>query len=424
MFARNLPALVIALALVASGSALGAERVVNVGDFDAKADGTTLSTRGHPEGHRPVRRRGRGHGTLPAGQMALRGDLAEEQRRRCCSKKGPRCWAAPTSTTTSCLRRPRRIAPRATQAAKALIVGEQLQHVAIRGQGTIDGNGAHFRDKTKRRPKVLMFVGCRDVLVEGVRLQSGRKLDAALPRLRATRGPRHHRLQPRDLQQRRPRRRQLPRRGDLPIARSTPTTTPCASRASPTDRAGTSRSATAPSAATATRIKMGTESGGGFRDITVRDCTCLSPRHSQGHLRQAARPGRDRPGDRRRRADGQRGRVRRPDRRRRPRRSSSAWAIVAAPTRTSRPKPGDRHAAERDAAATSRPRRRSLDRLFDRRPARPPGRERRPQGHPADVRRRRAPRAGLRPRCPSGRRPIPSARCSARCRPTGSTAGT
>lgn len=53
-----------------------------------------------------------------------------------------------------------------------LIHGDGLRDVAIRGKGTIDGNGDAFRDKTKKRPKNIYLEKCRNVLIEGVRLRS------------------------------------------------------------------------------------------------------------------------------------------------------------------------------------------------------------------------------------------------------------
>ena len=89
--------------------------------------------------------------------MAVGGDLAEEQcdaahRRRGNALGSPNLddyvISSPTGSDTPGT--PRKVAP-------ALVVGEKLQHVGIRSWGTIDGNGARFRDKTKFRPKVLMF---------------------------------------------------------------------------------------------------------------------------------------------------------------------------------------------------------------------------------------------------------------------------
>lgn len=56
---------------------------------------------------------------------------------------------------------------------QALIAGEDLQRIAIRGRGTIDGQGAAFHWKEyENRPYLIRFVGCRDVLVEGITLQN------------------------------------------------------------------------------------------------------------------------------------------------------------------------------------------------------------------------------------------------------------
>ncbi len=55
---------------------------------------------------------------------------------------------------------------------QALIRGEGLEQVAIRGRGTIDGQGGKFRWKEyKNRPYVIRLVQCRDVLVEGITLR-------------------------------------------------------------------------------------------------------------------------------------------------------------------------------------------------------------------------------------------------------------
>ncbi|HIQ21945.1 MAG TPA: glycoside hydrolase family 28 protein [Planctomycetes bacterium] len=56
---------------------------------------------------------------------------------------------------------------------QSLIAGEDLEHIAVRGRGTIDGNGQAFRWREyKNRPYLIRFVHCRDVLVEGVTLRN------------------------------------------------------------------------------------------------------------------------------------------------------------------------------------------------------------------------------------------------------------
>jgi polygalacturonase len=54
---------------------------------------------------------------------------------------------------------------------QSLIRGEDLEHVAICGLGTIDGQGGKFRwQEYKNRPFLILLVNCRNVLVENVSL--------------------------------------------------------------------------------------------------------------------------------------------------------------------------------------------------------------------------------------------------------------
>lgn len=58
--------------------------------------------------------------------------------------------------------------------SRALIYADSAQQVSIDGEGTIDGNGASpeflTQDDDPNRPKLLMFVGCRNVSVQHVLL--------------------------------------------------------------------------------------------------------------------------------------------------------------------------------------------------------------------------------------------------------------
>lgn len=54
---------------------------------------------------------------------------------------------------------------------RAMIAGVGLRHVAIRGEGTIDGQGDAFRDRKRPRPRCIHLIDCEDILVEGVRLR-------------------------------------------------------------------------------------------------------------------------------------------------------------------------------------------------------------------------------------------------------------
>jgi polygalacturonase len=53
----------------------------------------------------------------------------------------------------------------------AILAGKDIEHVAIRGDGTIDGQGAYFKYRNGRRPKNIYLENCSDVLIEGVRMR-------------------------------------------------------------------------------------------------------------------------------------------------------------------------------------------------------------------------------------------------------------
>jgi len=161
-----------------------------------------------------------------------------------------------------------------------LIHGEGLRDVGIVGEGTIDGSGSAFRDKTQKRPKCIYLAGCRNVLIEGVRMRA------------AGSWMQHYRLC-----------EKLTIRDvdvfnhvsfnndgmnvdscrDVTIARcrvdsdddgivlKSLSSTPCRNVAI--------RECTVSSHCNG--LKMGTESGGGFVDVTIEKCTVFSPKHSQ-----------------------------------------------------------------------------------------------------------------------------------------------
>jgi polygalacturonase len=57
---------------------------------------------------------------------------------------------------------------------RSLIKAEDLEHIAIVGRGTIDGNGGAFfnRSHDGNRPLILRVINCRDVLVEGITMRN------------------------------------------------------------------------------------------------------------------------------------------------------------------------------------------------------------------------------------------------------------
>lgn len=53
-----------------------------------------------------------------------------------------------------------------------LLHGENIHDITIRGAGTIDGNGAAFRDDKHRRPKNIVLEKCANILVDGIHLRA------------------------------------------------------------------------------------------------------------------------------------------------------------------------------------------------------------------------------------------------------------
>jgi polygalacturonase len=57
---------------------------------------------------------------------------------------------------------------------RSLIFAEDLDKISITGRGTIDGNGSHYKDRRHdgNRPLILRVIECRDVLVENITMQN------------------------------------------------------------------------------------------------------------------------------------------------------------------------------------------------------------------------------------------------------------
>ena len=55
---------------------------------------------------------------------------------------------------------------------KALVYAESAQDIGLRGEGTIDGQGASFKGDYLRRPFLVRFVKCQGVITENITLQN------------------------------------------------------------------------------------------------------------------------------------------------------------------------------------------------------------------------------------------------------------
>ena len=162
----------------------------------------------------------------------------------------------------------------------AIFAGKGLRSIAIRGGGTIDGQGSNFKYKNGPRPKNLLFESCQDVLIEGVRL---RNAGSWMQHYRDC-----ERLTIRDIAVF----NHVSYNNDGLNIDSCRDVTIAGCMIDSDDDAIVLKSLSALPTENVTvsdcvvsshcnSIKMGTESGGGFRNITVSNCVICSPRYSQ-----------------------------------------------------------------------------------------------------------------------------------------------
>ena len=159
------------LCLLTTAPTTAADKTYDVLDYGAKPDGKTLSTAAIQKTIDACAAGGGGTVRFPPGTF-LSGALRMKSRVMLLVDKGAtllgsrnrRDYYGPAVDSSG----------RQTEGDpvfRNLIHGENLHDIGIRGKGTIDGSGSAFRDKTKKRTKVIYLENCRNVLVEGVKLR-------------------------------------------------------------------------------------------------------------------------------------------------------------------------------------------------------------------------------------------------------------
>ena len=279
------------ICLLSAALALGTEAVYDVRDYGAKADGKTLCTKSIQAAIDKCAADGGGTVYLPPGNW-LSGTIYMENYVTLLLDSGSTLLGSRDPNDYAHPHTPRSKGSLVAEKADAvagqdrnfsywsLIAGTSLQHIAIRGRGTIDGQGSAFRFKDRNRPKGIYLENCRDVLVEGLKM------------LNAGSWMQHYRNCDR-----------LTVRGitvfnhaaynndglNIDSCRDV-----CISgcMVDSDDDAVVLKSLSLKPCQNVTianciisshcnAIKMGTESGGGFRNITITNCTICSPRYSK-----------------------------------------------------------------------------------------------------------------------------------------------
>ncbi|MBN2269691.1 MAG: glycoside hydrolase family 28 protein [Sedimentisphaerales bacterium] len=276
---RNLRhAIGILIALTTASLALADRQIYDIRDFDAKPGGEALCTKAIQDAIDKCAGSGGGTVYLPPGKW-LTGTVYIESNVTMHLDAGCTLLGSPNKTDYG---PPRKLKdPDAgTFSYWAVIAGKGLQNIAIRGRGTIDGQGAAFRYKDGPRPKNIYLENCRDVLIEGVRLRAAgswmqhyRNCDRLTIRGIAVFNHVAYNNDGLNIDSC----RDVVITGcnvdsdDDAIVLKSLSTRPCENVVI-SDCIVSSH---------CNSIKMGTESGGGFQNITVTNCTICSPRYSK-----------------------------------------------------------------------------------------------------------------------------------------------
>ena len=276
---KNTSLTIFVLLLVSSSVTAGpaSKTSYNILDFGAKPDGSTLCTEAIQKAVERCAQDGGGTVHLPAG-IWLTGTIYLESHVTLQLDSG--CVLLGSKEKKDYGRPHKLDGPDGeTFSSWAIIAGRNLKNVALRGRGTIDGQGANFKYKEGARPKNIYLEDCSDVLIEGVRMRSAgswmqhyRRCDRLTIRDIAVFNHVSYNNDGLNIDSC----RDVMITGcsvdsdDDAIVLKSLSLNPC-ENVTISDCIVSSH---------CNAIKMGTESGGGFQNVTIANCTICSPRYS------------------------------------------------------------------------------------------------------------------------------------------------
>ncbi len=147
---------------------------INIVDAGAKADASTLCTRIIQSAIDEISKNGGGTVIIPPGEF-LTGSLVLKTGVTIDIKKGATLLGS-TNIEDYLNIKPDFVALRTGQHTRQLIFAEGQSWIGIKGQGTIDGQGAAFSSKTKgdepgiTRPHIIQLINCKNVKIENVHM--------------------------------------------------------------------------------------------------------------------------------------------------------------------------------------------------------------------------------------------------------------
>ncbi|MHC4462659.1 MAG: glycoside hydrolase family 28 protein [Planctomycetota bacterium] len=156
------------LCLLAAASVFGAQDLYDVRDYGAKGDGRTLCTKSIQAAIDKCAADSGGTVYLPPGTW-LSGTIYMKSYVTLLLDSGSTLLGSRNKEDYAHPRKPPADSSKGQSFSYwSLIAGSNIQYVAIKGRGIINGQGSAFRWKKGNRPKGIYLEDCHDVLIEGV----------------------------------------------------------------------------------------------------------------------------------------------------------------------------------------------------------------------------------------------------------------
>ncbi|TXE07238.1 glycoside hydrolase family 28 protein [Seonamhaeicola algicola] len=143
----------------------------NVLNYGAKADGVTLDTQAVQSAINACTKNGGGNVIIPAGKTVVIGTIYLKDYVTLYLENGATLLGSPNIEDYA-LDTHKNMYKNEPHMDRCLIFAKDAKSFAIKGEGTIDGNGytKNFTKKKGGRPMMIRFLRCNDIYIEGVSL--------------------------------------------------------------------------------------------------------------------------------------------------------------------------------------------------------------------------------------------------------------